>query len=216
MSWIEGNYRRNLMDMHIDDWNPEFLSKINVDEYVQCLKDCGAQAAMIKGKPHTGLCYYPTKIGRMHKGLKGYDFFGHMVEACHKNGIIAEGYYSQIFDNWAYETHPEWRLVTADGKNYREYRNQGNFKTGRYGICCPNNEGYRQYVKDSLTELVGNYDIDGIFLDMTFWPEICYCPTCRKKYKDLTGKEIPREVNWDDPDFREFAYIRDQWMAEFA
>lgn len=216
MSWIEGNYRRNLMDMHIDDWNPEFLSKINVDEYVQCLKDCGAQAAMIKGKPHTGLCYYPTKIGRMHKGLKGYDFFGHMVEACHKNGIIAEGYYSQIFDNWAYETHPEWRLVTADGKNYREYRNQGNFKTGRYGICCPNNEGYRQYVKDSLTELVGKYDIDGIFLDMTFWPEICYCPTCRKKYKDLTGKEIPREVNWDDPDFREFAYIRDQWMAEFA
>ena len=28
--WIKGNYRRNLMDMHIDDWNPEFLSKINV------------------------------------------------------------------------------------------------------------------------------------------------------------------------------------------
>ncbi len=77
MSWIEGNYRRNLMDMHIDDWNPEFLSKINVDEYVQCLKDCGAQAAMIKGKPHTGLCYYPTKIGRMHKG----DASG--VASCH-------------------------------------------------------------------------------------------------------------------------------------
>ena len=27
--WIEGNYRRNLMDMHIDDWNDEFLSKID-------------------------------------------------------------------------------------------------------------------------------------------------------------------------------------------
>ena len=37
--WIKGNYRRNLMDMHIDDWNPEFLSKINVKEYVEALKD---------------------------------------------------------------------------------------------------------------------------------------------------------------------------------
>ena len=65
--WIKGNYRRNLMDMHIDDWNPEFLSKINVKEYVAALKDAGVQAAMVKGKPHTGLCYYPTKVGRMHR-----------------------------------------------------------------------------------------------------------------------------------------------------
>lgn len=65
--WIKGNYRRNLMDMHIDDWNPEFLSKINVKEYVEALKDAGVQAAMVKGKPHTGLCYYPTKVGRMHR-----------------------------------------------------------------------------------------------------------------------------------------------------
>ena len=66
--WIKGNYRRNLMDMHIDDWNPEFLSKINVKEYVDALKDAGVQAAMVKGKPHTGLCYYPTKAGDL-KGM---------------------------------------------------------------------------------------------------------------------------------------------------
>ena len=48
--WIEGNYRRNLMDMHIDDWNEEFLSKIDVDEYVDALKDAGIQAAMVKGR----------------------------------------------------------------------------------------------------------------------------------------------------------------------
>ena len=48
--WIKGNYRRNLMDMHIDDWNPEFLSKINVKEYVEALKDAGDQAAMVKGR----------------------------------------------------------------------------------------------------------------------------------------------------------------------
>ena len=104
--WIEGNYRRNLLDMHIDDWNPEFLSKVNVDEYVEALKAAGVQAAMVKGRPHTGLANYPTKVGRMHKGLKGYDYFGEMVKKCHENGIAVIAYFSQIFDNWAYAEHP--------------------------------------------------------------------------------------------------------------
>lgn len=214
--WIEGNYRRNLMDMHIDDWNPEFLSRIDVDEYVEALKDAGIQAAMVKGRPHTGLAYYPTKIGRMHQGLKGFDFFGTMIGKCHENGIAVVAYFTQIFDNWAYETHPEWRLVTGDGKGMREYRGTGNFKTGRYGIVCPNNEGYRQYVKECLTEMNKLYDFEGMFLDMTFFPEVCYCASCRRKYKDATGRELPRRIDWQDEEWRAYVYLRDQWMTEFA
>lgn len=77
--WFEKNYRRNLMDMHIDDSDPESLSKIDIDEYVEALKSAGVQAAMVKGRPHTGLAYYPTNYGRMHRGLKGFDFFGNMI-----------------------------------------------------------------------------------------------------------------------------------------
>ena len=83
---------------------------------------------MVKGKPHTGLCYYPTKVGRMHRGLKGYDFFGDMVKTCHETGIAVIAYFTQIFDNWAYEEHPPWRLVTAEGKMMREYRHGEDFK----------------------------------------------------------------------------------------
>ena len=74
--WIQGNFRRNLLDMHIDDWNETFLSKINAKEYVDALAEAGFQSAMVKAKPHTGLCYYQPSVGRMHKGLKGYDYFG--------------------------------------------------------------------------------------------------------------------------------------------
>ena len=214
--WIEGNYRRNLMDMHIDDWNPEFLSRINIDEYVDALKDAGIQAAMVKGRPHTGLAYYPTKTGRMHAGLKGFDFFGTMIQKCHENGIAVIAYFTQIFDNWAYETHPEWRLVTGDGKGMREYRGMSNFKTGRYGIVCPNNAGYRQYVKDCLTEMNTLYDFEGMFLDMTFFPEVCYCPSCRRKYMDETGRELPRKIDWKDDEWLAYVYKRDQWIAEYA
>lgn len=214
--WFENNYRRNLMDMHIDDFDPEFLSKINAQEYIDALKDANIQAAMVKGRPHTGLAYYPTKIGRMHKGLNGYDFFGDMVRRCHENGIAVIAYFSQIFDNYAYEAHPEWRLVTAEGKHMRDYRGGDNFKNGRYGVVCPNNPEYRQYVKDCLTEMNTLYDFEGMFLDMTFFPEVCYCDECRKKYRTATSKELPTTVNWNDPDWLEFVEIRDKWIYEFA
>ena len=214
--WTTGNYRRNLLDMHIDDWNPAFLSKVNVDEYVEALKAAGVQAAMVKGRPHTGLANYPTKIGRMHKGLKGYDYFGEMVKKCHENGIAVIAYFSQIFDNWAYEEHPSWRLVTAEGKNMREYRGGGDFKTGRYGIVCPNNTEYRAYVEACLTEMNTLYDFEGMFLDMTFFPEVCYCNSCRERYKKETGKELPRRVNWKDKEWLKFVAIREEWMADYA
>lgn len=214
--WYEGNYRRNLLDMHIDDWNPEFLSRVNVKEYVGALKDAGVQAAMVKGKPHTGLCYYPTNIGRMHKGLKGYDYFGEMIRECHENGIAVIAYFTQIFDNWAYEEHPSWRVVTAEGKNMREYRGGSDFKTGRYGIVCPNNSDYRKYVKACLTEMNTMYDFEGMFLDMTFFPEVCYCDSCRERYKSETGRELPRRVDWKDKKWLSYVYKRDEWMAEYA
>ena len=40
----------------------------------------------------------------------------------------------------------EWRLITADGKNMREYREVTILKS-RLRHVCPNNPGYRQYVK---------------------------------------------------------------------
>ena len=214
--WIEGNYRRNLMDMHIDDWNEEFLSKIDPQEYVDALAAAHVQCAMVKAKPHTGLCYWPCDIGRMHRGLKGRDFFGEMVEKCHEKNIAVIAYYTQVFDNWAYDNHPEWRLIAPDGKTFREYRHMDQFRGGRYGICCPNNEGYRAYVKANLQELNRKYDFEGMFLDMTFWPEICYCPSCRKRYFDETGKELPRTIDWKDEEFKAYAYKLDEWMADYA
>ena len=201
------------MDMHIDDWHETFLSKLDVDEYVDALVDAGVQAAMVKAKPHTGLCYWPCDTGRMHKGLKGWDFFGSMVEKCHANGIAVIAYFTQIFDNWAYDNHPDWRLIAPDGMTFREYRGRDHFRNGRYGIVCPNNPDYRAYVKENLQELNRKYDFEGMFLDMTFWPEICVCPHCRKRWFEETGRELPRTIDWSDPAFREFAYARSVWMA---
>ena len=73
--------------MHIDDWNEEFLSKIDPEEIVKTIKESGAQMIVAKCRPHTGLANFPTRYGRHHRGLKGRDYVGEMVKLCHENGI---------------------------------------------------------------------------------------------------------------------------------
>lgn len=217
--WFEGNYRRIFLDMHIDDWNDEFMSNVDPKGLVELLKNAGAQQIVVKCRPHTGLAHYPTKIGRMHKGLRGRDYVGEMIELCHSSNIAVKAYFSQIFDNWAYENHPEWRMINGYGKTSREEADPASdfmSRKGRYGIVCPNNEEYRAYVKACLTEMTEMYDFETIFLDMPFFPEVCYCPSCRRKYFEQTGREMPRVIDWGDPAFREWQSIREEWMGDFA
>ncbi|MDU7030288.1 alpha-amylase family protein [Robinsoniella peoriensis] len=218
--WIKGNYRRMFLDMHIADDKPEYLSRLDPEKLVAMLNNAGAQQIVVKCRTHTGLAHYPTKIGLMHKGLHGRDYVKEMIELCHKNGIAVKAYFSQNYDNYAYDIHPEWRMVNGLGLTSREeekYTAESMFRKGRYGIVCPNNEEYRQFVHDCLTEITWNYEFESIFLDMPFWPEVCFCPSCRKKYKESSDKDdLPRIVDWSDPEFREYQYLREKWMAEFC
>jgi hypothetical protein len=34
-----------------------------------------------------------------------------------------------------------------------------------------------------LRELTGNYDFEGIFVDMVFWPDVCYCAHCTERFR---------------------------------
>ncbi|MDW7656359.1 MAG: beta-galactosidase trimerization domain-containing protein, partial [Bacillota bacterium] len=45
---------------------------------------------------------------------------------------------------------------------------------------------------------------------------ICYCPSCRKRYYDETGCEIPEVVNWYDPDWVRFQRSREAWFTDFT
>jgi hypothetical protein len=212
MNWYEKSYRRNLIDMHIEDWDERFLSKLDPKNYVEMLKLANVESAMVYANSHVGYCYWPTKTGRMHRGIKGRDILGEIIDLCHKEGIDVIIYYSLIYNNWAYEQHPEWRMVGIDGKMSREHGLWG----GRYGVCCPNSPGYRKFVSDQIEELCRSYDFDGIFFDMTFWPMVCYCPNCKRRYREETGDDPPAVINWDDPSWTRFQRKREEWLVEFA
>lgn len=208
--------------MHIDDWNDEFLSRFSPEEYLQNLKRAKIQNAMLYLQSHVGLCYYPTKTAKMHNALKGReDMMKQLADMCRKSGIAVTGYYSLIYNNWAHDAHPEWRMITEDGKSEKEMGGAADFEFAkaenfRYGLCCPNNMQYRAFVLEQIKEIAEYFTLDGMFFDMLFWQHPCYCEACRKRWEKEVGGEIPRTKDQSDPMWiLHMKKLRD-WLGEFA
>jgi hypothetical protein len=213
--WYQRSYRRHLFDFHVDDWNPEFLSRWDPKVMAENMALEKCTAVTVFANTHTGLCNYPTNVGQMHRGLKGRDALGEMINIFHKQGLDVVVYYVTIYTNWYWETHPDARTVDADGKS--EKQTIGSIgRPRRFGTLCPNNEAYRDFVVAQLTEICTNYEFEGTWPDMTFWPTVCYCPSCKRRYAKEIGGEIPRVIDWEDPVWVRFQRQRQEWLIEFA
>ncbi len=209
--WFKDCYRRNLVDMHIEDWNDEFLSKFSPEAYVENLKKAHIQAPMLYLQSHVGHCYFPTKVGHMHRAFEGReDQMRRLVDLCHENGMKVVGYYSLIYNTVEEDKHPEWALIdSADGSTLRT-------RGGRYGHCCPNNPDYRDFVVAQIQEMADYFELDGMFYDMTFWSGICRCEHCMKLYKEAGFDAIPTDQSASNPEFLRFMRHRMDTIGEFA
>ena len=49
--------------------------------------------------------------------MKGRDYFGEVMEECRRHGLYRVAYYSLIFDDWAYQNHPNWRILPEEGED---------------------------------------------------------------------------------------------------
>jgi hypothetical protein len=205
--WPAQTYRRFSIDIHVPDWDPQLLGRFDAATYVGNIARAGFQSMLQYTNSHVGLCLWRTQVGHMHANMKGRDFFGEVVEECRRRGVHPLAYFSVIFDNWNFEHHPDWRILSAEGNNSR--------LQSRYGVVCPNSP-YRDYVLACVQEIVSNYDLDGMFFDMTFWPEVCYCPHCAERFWREQNAELPRIVDWNDPTWRAFQKARPAWLLEFA
>ena len=108
--WYTKAFRRNLVDMHIDDWDEAFLSEFSPEQYLEYLKRAKVQAPMIYLQSHAGHCYFPTKVGHEHRSMVS-EKVRRLVELCRAEGMFVVGYYSLIYNTFEEDRHPEWRMV---------------------------------------------------------------------------------------------------------
>ena len=174
--WYKGVYRRNLVDIHVADWNDDFMAKFNPDEYYNNMKKAHVQSPMIYLQSHTGISYYPSKSGYTHKYFKKNPRkMNELIDKCQAGGMKVVAYYSLIFNNWAAATHPEWQIRYADGTVWGDHGQ-------RYGLCCPNNKEYREFLVEQMKEIGEQFpNLDGIFFDMPYWEVVCHCDACKAR-----------------------------------
>lgn len=220
--WYKNSFRRHLCDMHINEGDPVYLSCFSPEEYLDNLKKAHIDTAMLYFQSHVGLCYFPTKSGKMHPAFSGKeDSMRRLAVMCRESGINVVGYYSLIYNNWAHNEHPEWRMVDMNGKSQYEHAGEisAEFASGavcRYGLCCPNNPDYRDFVKEQISEMAEYFTVDGMFFDMLFWPQVCFCEHCKNRWKTEVGTDFPTSYNQEDENWQLLMSKRREWMGEFA
>ncbi|MDW7658143.1 MAG: beta-galactosidase trimerization domain-containing protein [Bacillota bacterium] len=211
--WFKHSYWRNLVDMHIPDWNPDFMAHFSPEQYAANMLTAEVDASELYTGNCLGICFWPTKAGHMHAGLKGRDIVGSTLQLLQNENMFTLAYFN-IWSRWAFDTHPDWRLLRINGTNTTQLPGG---KKSRFGQCCLNSPGYRAYLKAQMEDLANQYDFDGAWIDMLGWfGTVCCCPDCRRRYYDETGREIPETINWFDPDWVLFQRKREAWLADLA
>ena len=200
-AWYSQNYSRLLIDNHITDHRPEYMSRFSPEVYARLVKLSGVESSMVYACDHNGNCYFPTKVGHQHANLHGRDIFGETIALLRQANITPIAYYTVTYNNDCARRLPHTTVRSCTGVNH----------SGRYHFTCPNQPDALAFYQAEIAEVL-QYDIDGIFIDMTFWPLVCCCDACRVKF----GRDIPQTIDWRNPEWIAFQRFRETSMSEFA
>ncbi len=208
--WFSRSYRRNLVDMHIPDWDERFLSELDPAKYAELIARSNTDTALVYTSSCLGLANWPTQAGNRHAGTKG-DFIGEVFAELRKRGVRPIVYCNN-WSLWAYDNHPDWRVIDAKGRGTAEWL----WNPGHYGVVCQNSP-YKQWNIEQVQEICRRYDFEGIWFDMNMWPYTpCYCRHCATRYEEEVGGQMPRIVDWNDPVWVNFQRKREEWLTEYT
>ncbi len=169
-TWISTVYN---IDWPQDPKKSGFNAERQMQQYTSMLdklQESGINAVFVQVRP-TSDAFYPSKLLPWSEWLTGtqgkdpgYDPLKFMVEETHKRGmqfhawfnpyrVSVQGDLSKLVNGHPAKEHPEWVVKHLNKLIYN-----------------PGVPEARQFVLDSIMEVVNNYDIDGVHLDDYFYP----------------------------------------------
>jgi len=161
------------------------------------------------------VAFYPSKLTYQYVNpyLRG-DFAHEMIAAAHAEGLAVIGRFdlSKAMKP-AHDAHPDWFMLNRDG-NPREY-------AGTYQ-ACPNGGWAQSYAREILAEAVKLHATDGLFFNMTGYPQtdysnvdhgICVCDNCHRRFRAMYGLELPATEGFRDPNWLKYLEFQDRTSA---
>ena len=157
------------------------------------------------------VAYYPTQVPFHHRSqwLGQSDPFGDLLTGCRRLGMVViartdpHGTYDDVR-----EAHPDWIAVDADGKPRRHWASPEMWVTCGLG---PYNFDFMTEVKK---EIMSRYRVDGIFINRWDGSGMCYCEHCRANFRGVTGLDLPRTNDPQDPARRAYVVWRQKRLFD--
>ncbi|MBC7979494.1 MAG: hypothetical protein H7Y36_02915 [Armatimonadetes bacterium] len=141
-------------------------------------------------KGHPGLSSYPTKVGNQAPGFVG-DPLRVWRDVTAKNGVALYMHYSGVWDSEAIRQHPDWGVISADGKT----------DANAISFFGPYDE---KLLIPQLRELADDYGVDGAWVDGECWaskPD--FSEAALRAFRKQTGiNKMPRQPG--EPHWFEF------------
>lgn len=183
-SWFKDHARQVHMDFHMAEFPREAITRFDATAFVDHLERGKVNLVALFAKDHFGNCFYNTRVGHKHSGLKE-DFLLETSEECRKRGIRTLAYYSVCWDRLAWEQNPLSRYVDRDG------RESGAEDPITSRVCM--NTPYKDELYMPQIEEIAQYPVDGFFLDIPMpysLENTCFCETCKRRYAMEFGKPL--------------------------
>ena len=210
--WYAAQYKVFGISSVFDDWHPDIYKNFDPDEWVELIASAGPDAVWIQAKSHSGNAYYKTELDHTHLGLRGRDAFGELMERFRQRGIKVVANQSILFDNYAYENHPDWRIRDAEGRDSKAL----GIGYGRPGVVCMNSP-YRELALAQVDAFAKKYRPDGMLFDMVvIWIPVCYCQYCQRLYQEERDSELPGKDDRTSAAFHTYARWRNNKLRELT
>ena len=183
--------------VHLDFHTTELLAvgeRFDKEQFKKALKDGAVNSIVVFAKCHHGWCYYPTKLGVMHPGLK-FDLMGEQIKACREAGVRVVAYITGAWSASDAVRHPEWqaRSITDGHPAYTHNGGVDGYVPGApesrkpectWAYMCMSGE-YGEHIKALAREVLDNYDVDGLFFDIMALNIPCACESCKAEMARL-------------------------------
>lgn len=191
-SWYDTSYRKLFFDFHSPGTTEGLASAYDAECWISRLQAAHATAVSVFTKCGYGYSFYQKgTIRYKHPHLPaGVDMLGEQIEALHRRGMQAIGYYHTFNSEPVACDHPDWIEVGADGKP-------------RGTSICLLSPLLLEWMLPHVEEIITLYDVDAMFFDGTYAHSACYCPACRERFAAASGGlAIPRDQH--DSNWRRF------------
>jgi hypothetical protein len=191
------------------------IDDFDADRLVKVVLELGGDT--LRFQPVGYWATFPTKSKYpIHPELGSRNLLAETVQACRKAGLHIYCYtkYGNPFMSNAFlHQHPEyldWVQRGHDGKPVEDFDNLGWMMSPKADAT---GDAYRQAIFNVINEYC-TYDIDGAYFDAPSgfsYTGVCYCDTCRRKFKEYCGMDMDRLQNRNDMEAQIAWY---QWFDE--